>query len=43
MPGILVVNRPLAKEATSLKNLGAAVLAEFGIDKFPLDEAEPAG
>ena len=43
VPGILLVNRPLAKEATSLKNLAAAVLAEFGIDEFPLQESEPAG
>ncbi|MGB5815324.1 MAG: alkaline phosphatase family protein [Thermoanaerobaculia bacterium] len=43
VPGILLVNRPLAKEATSLKNLAAAVLAEFGIDKFPLEESQPSG
>ncbi len=42
VPGILLTNRPLTKEATSLKNLAAAVLAEFGIDKFPLDESQPS-
>jgi hypothetical protein len=43
VPGILLTNRKLAKKATSLKNLAAAVLAEFGIDKFPLDESQPSG
>jgi predicted AlkP superfamily phosphohydrolase/phosphomutase len=35
VPGILLSNRPLRREVTSLKNLGAAVLAEFDIEDFP--------
>jgi len=38
VPGILLVNHPLPKKATSLKNLAAAILAELGVDQFP-----PAG
>ena len=36
MPGVLYTNRPLKKPAPSLKTLAAAVLAEFGIDEFPV-------
>ena len=42
VPGILFTNRPLAKPATSLKNLAAALLAEYGIERFP-QAGEPAG
>lgn len=35
VPGILMTNRPLRRPAPALKDLGAAVLAEFGIDGFP--------
>jgi len=35
IPGILLSNRPLQRSVTSLKNLAAAVLAEFGIEGFP--------
>jgi predicted AlkP superfamily phosphohydrolase/phosphomutase len=35
IPGILLTNRPLRREVTSLENLAAAVLAEFGIEGFP--------
>jgi predicted AlkP superfamily phosphohydrolase/phosphomutase len=35
IPGILLTNRPLQRDVTSLKNLAAAVLAEFGIEGFP--------
>lgn len=35
VPGILLSNRPLVRQATSLQNLAAAILAEFGIDGFP--------
>lgn len=35
VPGILLSSRPMAKPATSLKDLAAAVLAEFGIEEFP--------
>ena len=35
VPGTLLSSRPLAREATSLQNLAAAILAEFGIDGFP--------
>lgn len=40
VPGTLLSNRPLAREATSLQNLAAAILAEFGIEGFP-DGSEP--
>jgi predicted AlkP superfamily phosphohydrolase/phosphomutase len=32
VPGILLSSRPLKKEATELKNLAAAILAEYGLD-----------
>ncbi|NKB89731.1 MAG: hypothetical protein GKS06_16060 [Acidobacteria bacterium] len=35
VPGVLFASRPLQREATSLQNLAAALLAEFGIDDFP--------
>jgi predicted AlkP superfamily phosphohydrolase/phosphomutase len=38
IPGILLTNRPLQRDVTSLKNLAAAVLAEFGIEGFPRRE-----
>ena len=34
VPGVLFTNRPLQRAASSLKELGAAVLAEFGIQGF---------
>jgi len=35
VPGILVSNRPLRRPVVSLRELAAAVLAEFGIEGFP--------
>ncbi len=35
VPGVLFASRPLGREATSLQNLAAAILAEFGIEGFP--------
>lgn len=35
VPGVLFTNRPLKKKATSLKDLAAAVLAEYGVEAFP--------
>ncbi len=35
VPGILLSSRPLPKKVTSLKNLAAAILAEYGIEQFP--------
>jgi predicted AlkP superfamily phosphohydrolase/phosphomutase len=35
VPGVLLTNRPLRRPAGALKDLGAAVLAEFGIEGFP--------
>ena len=35
VPGILLSSRPMAKPATSLQNLAASILAEFGIEDFP--------
>lgn len=34
VPGILLTNRPLGKKVTSLQNLGAALLGEFGVAGF---------
>jgi len=36
VPGVLLSNRPLKVPAGSLKELGAAVLAEFGAGGFPV-------
>jgi predicted AlkP superfamily phosphohydrolase/phosphomutase len=36
VPGVLLSNRALRKPAPSLQTLAAAVLAEFGIDEFPV-------
>ena len=38
VPGILLTNRPLGKSATSLDNLAAAILGEFGVDEFPIEK-----
>ena len=35
VPGILLVSRPLRREAPSLETLASALLAEFGIERFP--------
>ncbi len=35
VPGIFFYDRPLKKKATSLQNLAAAILAEFGVEDFP--------
>lgn len=35
VPGVLLSSRPLKAPARSLRDLGAAVLAEFGIEGFP--------
>ena len=35
VPGVLFSSRPLQRVVTSLQNLAAALLAEFGIEKFP--------
>jgi predicted AlkP superfamily phosphohydrolase/phosphomutase len=35
VPGILLTSRPLKKPATALKNLAAAILAEYGVDHYP--------
>lgn len=32
VPGILLTSRPLRKQATELKNLASAILAEYGVD-----------
>ncbi len=39
VPGILLTSRPLKKEATELKNLAAAILAEYGLE-YPPPRAE---
>jgi len=44
VPGILLTNRPLQRPATSLKDLGQSILAEFGITEgFPAAEAVATG
>jgi predicted AlkP superfamily phosphohydrolase/phosphomutase len=35
VPGILLTNRPLRKPAPTLDRLAAAILAEFGVERFP--------
>ena len=35
VPGVLFTNRPLARQVSTLKDLAAALLAEFGIERFP--------
>lgn len=35
VPGVYFTNRPLTKPVTSLKDLAAAILGEFGIAEFP--------
>ena len=40
VPGVLLSNRPLRKPAPSLDKVAAAVLAEFGIDEFPVRSAK---
>lgn len=35
VPGILATSRPLEKPAPDLRSLGAAILAEFGVEGFP--------
>ncbi len=39
VPGVLLSNRPLRKPAPSLGRVAAAVLAEFGIEDFPVKPA----
>jgi predicted AlkP superfamily phosphohydrolase/phosphomutase len=36
VPGILFASRPLQRPVASLRDLAAAVLAEFGIEGFPI-------
>ncbi len=36
VPGILLTSRPLRQEAPSLERLASALLAEFGINNFPV-------
>lgn len=45
VPGILLTSEPLVRPAPSLKELGASILAEFGVTEgFPVEEqAAPAG
>ena len=45
VPGILLTNEPLVRPAPSLKELGASILAEFGVTEgFPvLESPAPAG
>jgi predicted AlkP superfamily phosphohydrolase/phosphomutase len=38
VPGVLFTNRPLRLEVESLKDVAAAVLAEFGIEGFPRED-----
>jgi len=35
VPGVLFTSRPLKKPAARLQDLAAAILAEFGIERFP--------
>jgi predicted AlkP superfamily phosphohydrolase/phosphomutase len=40
VPGVLFTNRPLAKPAAALKDLAAAIVAEFGVEEFPVRNGE---
>jgi hypothetical protein len=40
VPGILATSRPLSRPAPRLRDLGAAILAEFGVDGFPAHVAK---
>ena len=40
VPGILLTSRPMKKQGTTLKNLAAAILFEFGIGEFPRDSVQ---
>ena len=42
VPGILLTNRPLKRPVSELKNLAAAILAEFKIEDFPSKHSKPA-
>ncbi len=42
VPGILLTSRPMQKQGTTLKNLAAAILFEFGIGEFPRDQISPS-
>lgn len=42
VPGILLTNEPLEKEAPSLEELAEAILAEFGVERFPAQEGGSA-
>lgn len=41
VPGVLFSSRPLKREARSLQQLAAALLAEFGVETFPAGKKEP--
>lgn len=42
VPGVLLTNRPLKKQAPGLEELAEAILAEFGVERFPAREtSEP--
>jgi hypothetical protein len=40
VPGILLTSRPLKKPAPSLQSLAAAILAEYGVETFPLSRKD---
>ena len=40
VPGILLSSRPLKKPAPSLQTLAAAILAEYGVDTFPVSRKD---
>jgi predicted AlkP superfamily phosphohydrolase/phosphomutase len=39
VPGVLLTNRPLARPAATLLELGSAILAELGVEQFPVPPA----
>ena len=41
VPGVLFSSRPLKREARSLQQLAAALLAEFDVETFPAGKKEP--
>ncbi len=40
VPGVLLSNRPLERSVGSLRDLAAAVLAEFDVSDFPVTQAD---
>jgi hypothetical protein len=40
VPGVLLSSRPLRRPAPTIQTLAAAVLAEFGVEVFPITDKD---